>query len=124
MSEQEKTFYTKDELKEFEVLIEEKLSLAQSEYRNIVSRMRENEGTSIDSNNFSDHGNSGQEKEEAEFMMARQKKFIVNLENAIARIRNGSYGICKVTGKLIPKERLRAVPHTTTSMEGKRMLES
>ena len=102
-------------------MIDEKLAQARGEHQKLIERMREDSEGFVDSTNFSDFGNVGQEKEEAEFMMARQKKFIINLENAIARIRNGNYGICKVTGKLISKERLRAVPHTTTSMEGKRM---
>ena len=58
-------------------------------------------------------------KEEAGQLAARQKKFIEQLENALIRIENKTYGICRVTGKLIPKERLRAVPHTTQSIEAK-----
>jgi len=58
-------------------------------------------------------------KEEAANLAARQKKFIEQLEAALIRIKNKTYGVCRVTGKLIPKERLRAVPHTTQSMEAK-----
>jgi len=54
-------------------------------------------------------------------LAARQQKYIMNLENALVRIKNGTYGICTVTGKLIPKERLIAVPHTTQSIEAKMM---
>jgi RNA polymerase-binding transcription factor DksA len=59
------------------------------------------------------------EKEYLSQLAARQRKFIENLENALVRIENKTYGICRVTGKLISKERLRAVPHTTLSMEAK-----
>ena len=58
-------------------------------------------------------------KEEAANLAARQKKFVEQLETALIRIKNKTYGLCRVTGKLIPKERLRAVPHTTQSMEAK-----
>ena len=64
-------------------------------------------------------GSSTQEKEYISQLAARQKKFIENLESALVRIENKTYGICRVTGKLISKERLRAVPHTTLSMEAK-----
>ncbi|MNI93990.1 General stress protein 16O [compost metagenome] len=59
------------------------------------------------------------EKEQINQLAARQKKFIDNLENALVRIENKTYGICRETGKLIQKERLRAVPHATLSMEAK-----
>ena len=59
------------------------------------------------------------EKESMNQLAARQQKFIINLENALVRIKNGTYGVCSVTGKLISKERLRAVPHTTQSIEAK-----
>ena len=59
------------------------------------------------------------QKESVNELAARQQKFINNLSNALIRIKNGTYGLCKVTGKLIPKERLRAVPHTMLSIEAK-----
>lgn len=59
------------------------------------------------------------EKENLSQLAARQQKFITNLENALVRIKNGTYGICSITGKLIGKERLKAVPHTTLSIEAK-----
>jgi RNA polymerase-binding transcription factor DksA len=68
---------------------------------------------------MTEFGNESQEKEQIEILLARQNKFILNLQNALVRIENGTYGICKETGKLIPKERLRLVPHTTTTVEGK-----
>jgi len=58
-------------------------------------------------------------KEENSRLAVRQQKFITNLENALIRIENGTYGICRVTGKLIAKERLKSVPHATLSMEAK-----
>jgi RNA polymerase-binding transcription factor DksA len=64
-------------------------------------------------------GSETMSREETAALAARQEKFIVNLENALLRIRNKTYGICRVTGKLIPKERLRLVPHATMSIEAK-----
>jgi RNA polymerase-binding transcription factor DksA len=64
-------------------------------------------------------GSESNAKEEAAQQAARQKKFIEQLDAALVRIENKTYGVCRVTGKLIPKERLRAVPHTTQSMEAK-----
>ena len=118
----EKVFYTKEELKEFEALINEKLELARAEYKRSAESLKEDNDGAADTFNFTEFGNDNRDKEQLEYNMQRQKKFMINLENALARIKNGTYGICKVTGKLIPKERLRVVPHTTTSMEGKRIL--
>jgi len=67
-----------------------------------------------------DDGSASQQKESVGQLAARQQKFITNLETALVRIENKTYGICKVTGKLISKERLRAVPHTTQSIEAKK----
>jgi DnaK suppressor protein len=64
-------------------------------------------------------GSATYEKEQTNQLAARQKKFIEQLEAALMRIQNKTYGICRATGKLIPAERLRAVPHTTMSMEAK-----
>ena len=66
-----------------------------------------------------EEGSAVQTKEELTNMAARQLKFIQGLQAALTRIENKTYGVCRVTGKLIPKERLRAVPHATTSIEGK-----
>jgi RNA polymerase-binding transcription factor DksA len=66
-----------------------------------------------------EEGASSLSKEESGQLAARQYKFIQNLENALIRIENKTYGICRATGKLIPKERLRLVPHATLSVEGK-----
>ena len=124
MSGKEKTFYNAEELKEFESLLRTKLEEAQEEAKKLSTSLRENTGHASDSYNITDYGGEGQEKEETEILLARQEKFIANLEKALFRIKNGTYGICKVTGKLIPRERLLVVPHTTTSIEGKRMLEN
>lgn len=115
-SAEEKKFYTRQELDEFETLILEKLEGARDEYRRYQEVLRNNEATAADA----EFGSESRDKEEAELLMARTNKFIVGLENAMIRIKNGTYGVCKETGKLIPKERLRVVPHTTTSIEGKR----
>jgi len=64
-------------------------------------------------------GSETMSREETAQLAARQQKFIQNLENALLRIRNKTYGVCRVTGKLIPKERLRLVPHATLSIEAK-----
>jgi len=70
-----------------------------------------------------EEGQSALSKEENGRLAMRQEKFIQSLENALIRINNGTYGVCRVTGKLIPKERLRVVPHATLSVEGKLMLQ-
>jgi DnaK suppressor protein len=66
-----------------------------------------------------DEGSDVLSKEEINQLAARQQKFVQSLENALIRIKNGTYGVCRVTGKLIPKERLRIVPHATLSIEAK-----
>ncbi|MEM6262485.1 MAG: TraR/DksA C4-type zinc finger protein [Bacteroidota bacterium] len=118
----EKNFYSRSELQEFREIIAHKLEEARSEHKSLANDLKELSGFSSDSANFTDFGSDAQEKEQVEMLMARQQKFILNLENALVRIENGSYGVCRVTGKLISKERLRVVPHTTTSVEGKMKL--
>jgi RNA polymerase-binding transcription factor DksA len=68
-----------------------------------------------------EEGSETMNREELSQLASRQEKFILNLENALLRIKNKTYGICRVTGKLIPKERLRLVPHATLSIEAKKM---
>ena len=119
----EKTRYSDAELKEFEKLVVDKLNDARIELVNLnaaIISANEN-GTDDTSASFKmlEDGSDTLAKEEAAQLAARQKKFIEQLESALLRIENKSYGICRVTGKLIPKERLRAVPHTTQSMEAK-----
>jgi RNA polymerase-binding transcription factor DksA len=122
----ERTRYSEDELKEFEVLIMGKLQKAKEEYRILKETLNRNndEGTDATSGGNTkvlEDGAETAEKENLSQLAARQQKYITNLENALVRIKNGTYGICSVTGKLISKERLIAVPHTTQSIEAKMM---
>ena len=123
MSNEEKTRYTDDELREFEELINEKLEKAKGELKILKETLNKSndEGTDATSGNTKvlEDGADTAERENLSQLAARQQKFIINLENALVRIKNGTYGICSVTGKLISKERLRAVPHTTQSIEAK-----
>ena len=115
----EKNFYSKEELEEFRELINSKLAAAQVEYDKLVESLKSSNDSGADGYNLTDYGSETQDKEQREMFMARQKKFMSNLERALIRIENGTYGRCKVTGKLISKERLRAVPHTEQSIEAK-----
>jgi RNA polymerase-binding transcription factor DksA len=122
----DKTRYSDDELKEFDSLINRKLEKAKEEYRILKDTLNRNndEGTDATSGGNTkvlEDGAETAEKENLSQLAARQQKYISNLENALIRIKNGTYGICSVTGKLIPKERLIAVPHTTQSIEAKMM---
>lgn len=118
--EKEKTFYTRAELEEFRDIINEKLTDARSELKYLEESLKETNENYSDGYNLTDYGSDTLDKEQTEMFLARQKKFIISLEKALVRIENGSYGKCKVTGKLISKERLRIVPHTETSIEAKR----
>jgi len=124
MSEQDdRARYSNAELKEFEVIIMEKLDTARKQFqfaKEVLSR-KNDEGTDNTTGNLKllEDGADVLEKESFSAFAARQQKFILQLENAIARIKNGTYGICIVTGKLIPKERLKLVPHTQHSIEAK-----
>ncbi|MBK8847909.1 MAG: TraR/DksA C4-type zinc finger protein [Bacteroidetes bacterium] len=119
----EKKRYSDAELAEFKELITKKVSDAREEYTLLQEQINHaNEhGTDDTASTFKmlEDGSDTLAKEEAVQLAARQRKFIEQLENALIRIENKSYGVCRVTGKLIPKERLRAVPHTTQSMEAK-----
>lgn len=119
----EKTKYNAEELEEFKAIILEKLEASREEYKKLQDSLRDsNEHGTIDSSNSYktlDDGASTFEKENNNQLASRLKKFIANLEAALFRIENGTYGVCRVSGKLISKERLRAVPHTTLSMEAK-----
>lgn len=122
----EKTRYSEEELKEFSVLINRKLDKAREEYKILKETLNRNndEGTDATSGGNTkvlEDGAETAEKENLSQLAARQQKYISNLENALIRIKNGTYGICSVTGKLISKERLIAVPHTTQSIEAKLM---
>lgn len=123
MSEKEKTRYSDTELQEFKDLINSKLEAARHELSKLqeyLSNANAN-GTedTIGSYKTLDDGSATHSKENVSQLASRQRKFIENLEVALVRIENKTYGVCKVTGKLIPKERLRAVPHTTMSIEAK-----
>ena len=123
---QDKTRYSDEELKEFQVLINRKLEKAREEYKILKETLNRNndEGTDATSGGNTkvlEDGAETAEKENLSQLAARQQKYITNLENALVRIKNGTYGICSVTGKLISKERLIAVPHTTQSIEAKLM---
>lgn len=125
MSKTEKTHYTPEELEEFKVIIEHKLEEARKDYELLKSSFSNSDdhGTDDTSPTFKllEEGSDVLSKEETGQLAARQKKFIENLEAALIRIQNHTYGICRVTGKLIPKERLRIVPHATLSIEAKNM---
>lgn len=114
-----KTRYSDAELEEFRALIEKKLDQAKSElnyYLAQLSDMADNQDSKVKG---LDDGIGTAESERLSTMAARQQKLIQHLENALIRIRNKVYGVCRSTGKLIPKERLRAVPHATLSIEAK-----
>ena len=119
----EKTHYTDEELEEFKAIILEKMALAKREYDQIMDELTHRSGNGIADTmptyKVLEEGSSTQTKEELTNMAARQQKFIQGLQAALMRIENKTYGICRVTGKLIPKERLRAVPHATLTIEAK-----
>jgi DnaK suppressor protein len=123
IEEKEKTRYSDADLLEFKQLILSKLSVAKDEFGKMQKSLQNpNEnGDENTSNQYLtlDDGASTFEKENLNQLAARQKKFIDNLEAALIRIENKTYGVCRVTGKLIQKERLKAVPHATLSMEAK-----
>jgi DnaK suppressor protein len=115
----EKTRYSDEELEEFKTLLEDKLARAKEQldfYLKQLSEMADNPDSKVKG---LDDGIGTAENERLTTMAARQKKHIQHLENALIRIQNKVYGVCRVTGKLISKERLRAVPHATLSIEAK-----
>ena len=121
----EKKRYSDEELMEFKELILQKMEVARADYDQIVSALMHRDTNSVEDTSptykVMEEGYATQSKEELNTLAARQKKFIEGLQGALARIENKTYGICRVTGKLIPKERLRAVPHATLSIEAKQM---
>jgi len=120
---EEKTRYSKEELEEFKQIILKKLEKAREDLALLVEAYTNTSesGTNDTSPTFKvlEEGREVLSKEENSRPAARQQRFITNLENALIRIENGTYGICRETGKLISKERLRAVPHATLSIEAK-----
>ena len=118
-SNKTKQFYSKKELTEFKSIIQEKLNSSQDEYKRLAQSLKDLGGNSADSLNFTEYGNESREKEQVEILMARQSKFADKLEKALIRIENGSYGVCRLSGELIPADRLRVVPHATTTVKAK-----
>ena len=123
----EKTRYSDEELLAFKAIIEDMLAKAKEEYNTLREVARSGGANDIDDTSPSfktveDDGATSLSKEEAGQLAQRQYKFIQNLEAALVRIENKTYGVCRVTGKLIPKERLRLVPHATLTVEAKEML--
>lgn len=123
MSKEEKTAYSSEELKEFEVIILKKLESAKEELLSLKESLskRNDSGTDFtaSTSKLLEDGADTLERESQNQLAARQQKFIYNLENALIRIKNGTYGVCVDSGKLISKERLMAVPHTMHSIEAK-----
>jgi len=121
--ENEKTRYSDSELVEFKDLLLDKLRIAREELNSLATSLSSPNANGTDDTAGTyktlEDGSATLEKEQINQLAARQKKFIELLEAALVRIENKTYGICRETGRLIPKERLRAVPHTTLSMEAK-----
>jgi len=119
----EKVRYSDEELAEFKEIILTKLAKAQSEYEHLMEQVRgsmSNDPDTAHTFKALEEGAQTNLKEENARLAQRQQQFIKHLQAALMRIENKTYGICRVTGKLIPKERLRAVPHATLSVEAKK----
>jgi len=120
----EKVCYTSLELKEFKKLIESKIKIAEEDLRLLKAAYSNDSdnGTDDTSPTFKafEEGSTTLSRDENMKLALRQEKFIQNLTNALIRIENKTYGICRITGKLISKERLNLVPHATLSIEAKR----
>lgn len=121
----EKTRYSDAELEEFRSIILHKLELAQRDYDAMKASLMNTDCNGVDDTSptfkILEEGSNTMTKEETTRLAERQLKFIGDLKAALIRIENKTYGICRVTGKLIPAERLRAVPHATLSIEAKQM---
>ena len=119
----EKTRYSDAELEEFKAIILEKLATAQKNYEQLRASMMNVDGDDVDDTSptykILEEGANTLSKEETTRLAQRELKFIQGLQAALVRIENKTYGICRETGKLIPAERLRAVPHATLSIEAK-----
>ena len=118
-----KTRYNDEELEEFRVIINEKLRLARRDYEAMMRTLMNADGNDVDDTSPTykvlEEGSATQSKEELIQLANRQQKFITGLEAALVRIANKTYGIDRITGDLIPKQRLMAVPHATLSVESK-----
>lgn len=121
---EEKKRYSDAELEEFRAIINEKLSLARRDYTSMMRQIMNSDGNDTDDTSPTykalEEGSATQTKEELVQMANRQQKFIQGLEAALVRINNKTYGIDRMTGELIPKERLKAVPHATLSVASKK----
>ena len=118
-----KTRYNDEELEEFRVIINEKLRLARRDYEAMMRTLMNADGNDVDDTSPTykvlEEGSATQSKEELIQLANRQQKFITGIEAALVRIANKTYGIDRITGELIPKQRLMAVPHATLSVESK-----
>ena len=118
-----KTRYTDEELAEFQAIINEKLRITREDYAATMRVLTNQDSNDVDDTSPTykalEEGSSTQTKEELVQMAQRRQKFIQGLEAALVRIQNKTYGIDRITGELIPKERLRAVPHATLSVASK-----
>lgn len=125
MTDTDKKRYSDEELEEFRRLVTAKLDKAQREYDALVEEWKNSSDNGVADTsptfNALEEGAYTLGKEEASRMAQRQLDFIKKLQQALARIDNKTYGICRATGQLIPKERLRAVPHATLSVDAKNM---
>jgi RNA polymerase-binding transcription factor DksA len=123
----EKTRYSDAELDEFKTLIETKLVQAKKDLELLKGTLSHSDDHGTDdtgrSFNMMEDGSDTLTREEMSQLAVRQEKFIMNLQNALTRIENKTYGICRKTGKLIQKERLRLVPHATLSIEAKNQMD-
>ena len=119
----EKTRYSDEELPEFKEIIDEKMAVAKHDYQQMMRTLMNADGNDVDDTSPTykvlEEGSATQTKEELMTQAARMQKFIQGLEAALVRIQNKTYGIDRITGELIPKERLRAVPHATLSVQSK-----
>ena len=119
----EKLRYSDEELQEFKNIINEKLRLARRDFNSMMQQLMNADGNGVEDTSPTykalEEGSASQSKEEIAQMANRQQKYIQGLEAALVRIENKTYGIDRITGQLIPKERLRIVPHATLSVESK-----
>jgi len=112
--------YSDEELEEFKSLILEKLEKAKNTYDEYSRQLKDTDGNAVISNTSDpEDGQQNQATESASIMASRTEKYIKNLENALIRIENKTYGVDRITGELIPKERLKAVPHATLTVDSK-----
>ena len=118
-----KARYSDEELEEFRSIINDKLKVARTEYTALMDQLMNKDGNGVDDTSPTykvlEEGSATQSKEELIQLANRQQKFITGLEAALVRIANKTYGIDRITGELIPKQRLMAVPHATLSVESK-----